>query len=125
MLKWDKEIQNFLLTSLSKSLATNGRHGLNVVPVSSLEVIDDQIWLFDFFMNKTAQNIESEAEVALVCWTGAKGYQFKGKAQQFYDGEQFDAALAIAAIKFPNRKLQGLIIITVNKIWNVSIENND
>ena len=65
----EKHIEEFILQADSKALATHGTKGINVIPVSSLKIIDGDIWLINYFMDKTLENILENKEVSLVCWS--------------------------------------------------------
>ena len=56
----DPHIKELLLTAQSKALATYSEYGLNVVPVSVLRMIDEDIILVNYFMDKTLKNIQEK-----------------------------------------------------------------
>lgn len=105
----------------SKALATTGPHGLNVVPVSSIRLVDNQIWLFDYFMNKTRENILSSSEVSLVYWYVMNGHQIKASAQYFSEGELFDEACVWVEKMHPGRTLNGLVVLTPTAVHDISL----
>lgn len=108
-------------SATAKALATQGPAGLNVVPVSVIKIVNDQIWLFDFFMNKTAENLKNDAsEIALTCWNGMSGIQIKATAIYLATGDQYDAAKRQMLVEFPDRTLKGLIILTPSKYYDIS-----
>ncbi len=121
MLSFDDTIKNLLLTANAKALATYGPWGLNVVPVSVLQVHENQIWLFDFFMHKTVANIQVNSQISLVFWSGLRGYQVKGRVDYQVSGGNFNQALQYVAKNYPERKLKGLLILTVDEVWDVSV----
>ncbi len=86
-------IASFLSSAEAKAMATNGPSGINVVPVSMIKVADEAIWLFDFFMDKTVKNIQTEPKVALTAWTGMTGVQIKGVITYITSGEDFEEAV--------------------------------
>ena len=88
----EKHIEQFILQANSKALATFGSNGLNVVPISSIKIVDEQLWLINYFMDKTLKNILENQDVSLVCWSGMFGYQIKGQAAYVEEGEKFDQA---------------------------------
>ena len=59
----------------AKGLATFGPHGIHAVPVSVVAVEGNKIYLYNFFMNKTVDNLYSESEVVLNVWSGLEGVQ--------------------------------------------------
>jgi predicted pyridoxine 5'-phosphate oxidase superfamily flavin-nucleotide-binding protein len=113
-------IRDVLTTANAKAFATNGIAGINVVPVSMIRVNDHTIWLFDFFMDKTIQNLGVKAPVALTAWTDMKGIQIKADAQYITDGDEFTEAVAWVKEQNPARVVKGLIILTPTKIHDIS-----
>ena len=113
-------ISDVLTTAAAKAFATYGNTGINVVPVSMIRVNDDTIWLFDFFMDKTVQNLDVKAPVALTAWTDMKGIQIKADAQYVTEGVEFMEAVAWVKEQNPARVVKGLIILTPTKIHDIS-----
>lgn len=113
-------IRDVLSTAAAKAFATYGNTGINVVPVSMIRVNDDTIWLFDFFMDKTVQNLDVKAPVALTAWTDMKGIQVKADAQYIMDGDEFTEAVVWVKEQNPARVVKGLIILTPTKIHDIS-----
>lgn len=113
-------ICDILTTATAKALATNGSAGINVIPVSMIKVNDDTIWLFDFFMDKTTQNLRTDTQVALTAWTDMKGVQVKADAQYCTEGDAFMEAVAWVKEQNPARTVKGLIILTPTKIHDIS-----
>ncbi len=120
----DKHIEQFILEATSKALATNGEHGINVIPVSTIKVVDGNIWLINYFMDKTLQNIESNKNVALVCWLKMMGYQIKGKIEVFTEGEKFEEAVKWVKEILPDRTVKGLLILQPKEIFDISPTKN-
>jgi predicted pyridoxine 5'-phosphate oxidase superfamily flavin-nucleotide-binding protein len=104
----------------AKALATQGPAGLNVVPVSMVRVNPDNIWLFDFFMDKTAANLKQDKAVALTTWTNMIGVQIKAEAEYLTEGEDFDEAVAWVATQNPDRVVKGLIVLKPTDVYDVS-----
>lgn len=121
MLNFTPKIKNFVLNASSKALATIGTKNLNVVPVSTVQVHNDKIWLFDYFMHKTTANIKTNSQVALACWNGLQGFQIKGQARYFENGEQFERAKDYVHTIHPDRTLKGLIILDVTEVFDISV----
>lgn len=112
---------NVLKQYPNMALATKNRAGyLNVVPVSVLEIDEGKVLLFDFFMDKSRQNIQDTGTVALTCWYGLDGFQVKGHACYISSGSIFEKYLPIMHEKFPNRILRGVISITVTESHSVA-----
>jgi predicted pyridoxine 5'-phosphate oxidase superfamily flavin-nucleotide-binding protein len=113
-------IREVLTTAAAKALATNGDMGINVIPVSMIKVNNDTIWLFDFFMDKTAQNLHTDSRVALTAWTDMKGVQIKANANYNTEGAEFAEAVSWVREQNPARVVKGLIILTPTKIHDIS-----
>jgi Pyridoxamine 5'-phosphate oxidase len=111
---------DILTTATAKAFATNGNAGINVIPVSMIKVNDDTIWLFDFFMDKTAQNLYTDTQVALTAWTDMKGVQIKASANYCTEGDAFTEAVIWVKEQNPARIVKGLIILTPTKIHDIS-----
>lgn len=104
----------------SRAIATVGSDGVNVVPVSMAWVKDNEIWLFNFFMGKTIENIKQNPKVALSCWNGLEGIQVKGEVVYETEGDRFDSAVDWVATQNPDRVTKGLLIITPTDFFNIS-----
>lgn len=114
-----KEIVESIQKAEHKALATFCGE-VNVVPVSVLEVVDGNIWLFNFFMDKTAKNICAEPSAALALWRGMEGVQLKGKVTHEESGENFERAKAKMKEKFPERVLKGLLIFKPEVVYDLT-----
>lgn len=114
------KVTETLTTATAKALATNGAHGVNVVPVSMIKVNDDSIWLFNFFMDKTAVNITENSAVALTAWTEMVGVQVKADASHVTEGEIFEEAVAWAKTQNPDRVTKGLLILKPTAVFDIS-----
>ncbi len=105
----------------AKALATYGPAGLNVVPVSVVTIEDGRIWLYNFFMDKTIQNITSEnTPVALTCWDGLVGIQIRAHATYITEGAQYDTAVIQMQEQFPDRILAGILVVTPDEYYDIS-----
>lgn len=114
------EIIDLLLNADSKALATTGPNGLNVVPVSTIRIVDGKIWLMNYFFRKTIENIVADTRVSLVGWKGFDGYQVKGNILYVTEGPQFDDAKAWVAQNLRDRVVTGLLILTPESIYSIS-----
>lgn len=111
----------FLLLAASKALATISREGVvNVVPVSSIKVLDGKILLVNYFMDKTLENILANPDVSLVAWTKMIGYQVKGSAQYKTSGDTFDMVVAWIREMLPERTVHGVVIIEPTEIFDIA-----
>lgn len=113
-------IRKVLETASAKALATMCTENINVVPVSMIRVNDTNIWLFDFFMDKTANNICAHSACALTAWEGMKGIQIKGDVTYVKDGDIFDESVEWVKTQNPNRVVKGLLIIEPKTVFDVS-----
>jgi predicted pyridoxine 5'-phosphate oxidase superfamily flavin-nucleotide-binding protein len=102
----EKHIKQFILTADSKALGTISSEGIiNVVPVSSIKVINEKIVLVNYFMDKTLENIKSNNQVSLVVWSKMIGYQIKGTVEYLTNGSVFDEIVLWIRETIPSRRL--------------------
>lgn len=113
-----------ILQADSKALATSGKHGINVVPVSTVRVVGNKILLMNYFLHKTLENLLEEPWAAFACWKGLEGYQIKGTIEYIADGEQFEEAKRWIVENVANRTLLGLLIMTPQEVHNISPGEN-
>jgi predicted pyridoxine 5'-phosphate oxidase superfamily flavin-nucleotide-binding protein len=113
-------VKETLAKATAKALATDGPHGINVVPISMIKVNNDSIWLFDFFMNKTVLNIATNTSVALVAWTDMAGIQVKAEASYITQGAEFESAVNWVLTQNPNRVTKGLLVLKPTAVFDVS-----
>lgn len=103
-----------------RALASFDGERVNVVPVSMARVHAGQVWLFDFFMQKTKDNVASRREVALACWNGLVGVQLKAEVAYVTSGSDFDAAVAWVAERNPSRIVKGLLKLSPHTVFDIS-----
>ena len=114
-------VVSFLLSATSKALATTSAQGLiNVVPVSSIRVVDGRIILVNYFMGKTLDNILAHPEVALVAWKDMIGYQIKGTAHYETSGALFDEVVKWVTETIPGRVVKGIVSITPTELYDIA-----
>lgn len=113
-------ITTFLETAAAKALASTGTDGVNVISVSMIKVNTDSIWLFDFFMDKTAKNIQADPAVALSAWTAMTGVQIKADVTYITEGPEFDDAVIWAKNNNPKRVVKGLLTLKPKAIFDIS-----
>ncbi len=118
-----QDVEQILLFAEAKALATVVNNELNVVPVSSVKVVDNKIWLIDYFFDKTRSNIQQNPKAALTFWIGLRGYQIKANTTYLTQGEDFNAATDWIAEIHPNRIVKGLLVLEVQEIFDISIHN--
>lgn len=116
----EKHIEEFILSAEAKALATYANSSLNVIPVSSIKIVDGKIWLINYFMDKTLSNVLGSKVVALVCWRKMMGYQIKGNVSYVTEGQDFDEAIKWIKSILPTRIVKGLIILIPEETHDVS-----
>ena len=109
-----------ILQADNKALASYGKHNINVVPVSTIRIVDNKILLMNYFLKKTLDNIVKNPHIALSCWKGLSGYQIKGTVEYIEDGDIFEEAKEWVKRNVQNRTLKGLLIITPENVYNIS-----
>ena len=118
-----QEVKDFLLYAEAKALATSCKDDINVVPVSSIKIVENEIWLIDYFFNKTRNNIKNNPTVSLTAWTGLRGYQVKATANYVLKGKKYEIAKNWISNIHPNRIIYGVILLKPTKIFDISIHN--
>lgn len=119
-MQFSNTIITVIETAEAKALATMVNGDLNVVPVSMIRVLPAAIWLFDFFMDKTAENIKTSPQIALTTWSGMKGIQIKGTASYITEGSLFLEAVDWVKAQNPERITKALIVINPERIYDIS-----
>ncbi len=119
-MEFSQKIIDALLHAEGKALATTGKHGINVVPVSTVRVEDGKILLMNYFFKKTLENIKEQPQVALTFWSGLEGYQIKGPVEYVDSGAVFEEARNWINNNVDDRTLLGLIVLTPEEIYNIS-----
>ncbi|MFW6210112.1 MAG: pyridoxamine 5'-phosphate oxidase family protein [Patescibacteria group bacterium] len=113
------EITAILAEAEHAALATNGPHGLNVVPISVFAVSDGAVEICHFFLRKTIENVAAEPAAAFTAWTGFAGVQVKGEITISTSGEHFRAVTAQMQERFPERTLQAVLRLTPTAVYTV------
>jgi predicted pyridoxine 5'-phosphate oxidase superfamily flavin-nucleotide-binding protein len=97
-MKMSKEIQETINGNLVH-LATASKEGKpNVVPVGGIRAISDsELLIVDVLFDKTKKNLLENSQVAIAVealgkGTPPRGYQLKGRAKIFTNGEMFERA---------------------------------
>jgi len=121
-MEFNTQVRVTLENGVSKALATSSLDGnINVVPISDAVIVDEKIWIFNYFFEKTIKNIHENPNVSIVAWSGLMGFQIKAKANYFTEGENLDLALAWVASKYPNRVLNGVVVLDIVEIFDISV----
>ena len=119
-MKLENTIIEMVLNAEAKALATCDSDELNVVPVSTVKIIDDKIILVNYFMGKTLKNIQNNSKVALACWSGLSGCQIKASAEHQTEGKLFDDIKSWVAEILPSRIVKGIIILNPDEVYDIS-----
>jgi len=101
------------------ALSTVDNKGIpNVAAIASKKIIDDNtIMTIDTFHKKTLSNIKNNGNVALAMWKDSEGYQIKGIATHYTDGEIFEEGKKWILKLKPKKIVKGVIIIKVTDIY--------
>ncbi len=110
----------YLTAAEGKALATCGKEGVSVVPVSSLKLIDEKIILVNYFFNQSLTNIEQNPKVALAAWIGLEGCRVEATAEHVTEGEVFDEVVAWIKETLPERVVKGVLILTPTAFYDIS-----
>jgi uncharacterized pyridoxamine 5'-phosphate oxidase family protein len=121
-MKIPENVKEILLNAEGKSLATSSRGKINVIPVSTIKIVNDKIWLVNYFMDKTLENILENNEVALACWKKLEGYQIKGQATYIFDHKDKSLQETVKWISeiLPERVVKGFLILEPIEIFDIS-----
>lgn len=109
-----------LETAEAKALGTCCKGDVNVVPVSTLKVVDDRIWLMNYFMGQTLANVCENPKVALACWKGLQGIKIKADVEQVSNGTVFEEAKAWVKKVAPSRTLKSVLVLTPTAVYDVA-----
>jgi len=101
------------------ALSTVDENGVpNVSAIASKKIIDDKtIMTIDTFHKKTLQNIKQNGNIALAMWKDSVGYQIKGKATHYTEGDVFEEGKAWILTLKPQKIVKGVILIKVTEIY--------
>ena len=114
-----KEVKDFFEQVPVMAFSTVDQNGIpNVSAIASKKIIsDDTIITIDTFHNKTLQNIKQNRNVAIAMWKDAVGYQVKGKAILYTEGNIFEKWKAwILKIK-PKKIVKGVVEIKITDVF--------
>lgn len=115
-----KDVEELILNAEAKALGTWSGKEVNVVPVSTIRIVDGKIWLINYFLNKTLENILTYKQVSLSCWKGFVGYQIKGSVSYHTEGFLFEEASVWIKGILPDRVVRGLMVISPEKIFTLT-----
>jgi len=124
-MKLQPEVTDILLNADGKALATfSSDTGINVVPVSSIKIENDQIILVNYFFRQSLKNIMDNPQVSLAAWKGLEGFQIKATGEHLTEGSQFDEVVKWVAQTLPDRVVKGIIVLTPTAVFNVSANSD-
>ena len=118
-MKIPQEIKEFFEQVPVMALSTVDENGIpNVSAIASKKIIDDStIWTIDTFHKKTLHNIKQNGNIALAMWKDSVGYQIKGKATHYTEGEIFGKGKEWILTLKPQKIVKGVIEIKVTEIY--------
>ena len=122
MVKMPADVKETLEKQKPVPIATASRSGIpNVVFVGLLKIIDDEtLMIADNFFYKTAQNLEENPKISILCYNSEskKSFQIKGNVTVTKEGPDFDAMRAW--VHGINNKLpaKSCAIVKITEIYN-------
>ena len=98
------------------ALATINKEGdPYVIAVAYVKIKDDKIVITNNYMKKTIDNLKNCPNISLVVWNKDwKGYQIKGKAEYFEEGEWLEFVKKIPENK--DEPCKGALVVEINNI---------
>lgn len=98
------------------ALATSDQNGNpHVIAVAYVKVKDEKIVITNNCMETTIKNLKKNQNVCLAVWDKKwKGYQIKGKAKYFEEGDWYNFVKSLKENK--NEPCKGAIVFEVNEI---------
>ncbi len=114
-----KEIKDFFEQVPFMALSTVDENGIpNVSAIASKKIIsDDTVLTIDTFHDKTLHNILLNGNVAIAMWKDSVGYQIKGKAKVYTQGDFFESGKEWILKTKPQKIVKGVIEIKVTEIY--------
>ena len=125
-MKIPQEVKDFFEQVPIMALSTVDKNGIpNVSAIASKKIIDKEtIWTIDTFHKKTLENIIQNGNVAIAMWKDGIGYQIKGKAIHYTQGEIFEKGKAWILTLKPQKIVKGVIEIKVTDIFYLTPDYN-
>ncbi len=115
-----ENIVDCILNAEGKALGTSLSGVINVVPVSTVKVVDDKILLVNYFLNKTLKNIQENPSVSFTCWRGLEGYQIKASVEHITEGDLFEDIKKWVGEILPDRTVRGVLVLTPTEMFDVT-----
>lgn len=125
-MKITQEVKEFFKQVPVMAISTVDKNGVpNVAAIASKKVIDDNtILTIDTFHNKTIENIKQNKNVALAMWKDSEGYQIKGKATLYTEGEIFEKGKKWILELKPQKIVKGVMVIEVTDVFYLTPNYN-
>jgi predicted pyridoxine 5'-phosphate oxidase superfamily flavin-nucleotide-binding protein len=122
MVKMPAEVKETLEKQKPLPIATASKAGVpNVVFIGMWKIVDDEtIMIADNFFYKTAQNLEENPKISLLCYNSEnkKSFQIKGSASVIKEGEKFEQMrkwVQGVNVKLPAKSC---VMVKVEEIYN-------
>ncbi|MEA3504048.1 MAG: pyridoxamine 5'-phosphate oxidase family protein [Bacteroidota bacterium] len=109
------------------ALSTVDSNGMpNTVVIGSKKIVDSNtVWTIDTFHNKTKENILNNGNVSIALWKGKEGYQIKGKAKYYSEGDVFEKGKNWILKYKPTKIVKGVIEIKITEVFSLSPNYNE
>jgi len=118
-MKIPKEVKELFDQVPVMALSTVDKSGMpNVSAIASKKIVDsDTLITIDTFHRKTLDNINHNAHVAIALWKDGVGFQIKGRAEHYTQGEIFESAKKWILKTKPKKIVKGVILIKVEEVY--------
>jgi hypothetical protein len=121
MVKLTEDMKESIANVRPLPLATASKDGIpNVIPIGMCKLVDDAtIWIVDNYFLKTRNNLEENPKASLYIWgEGSKGcFQIKGDVEIKTEGDDYDAAYAMAKEKGEKYPAKALIVMKITDVF--------
>lgn len=122
----NKKVIEFFKQVPVMALATVNNNGIpNVSAIASKKIIDNNtILTIDTFHKKTLQNIKDNGNVSIAMWNDGVGYQIKGVAKYYTNGDIFEKGKEWILKTKPKKIVKGVILINVTETYYLTPDYN-
>jgi hypothetical protein len=121
MVKLTEDMKESIANVRPLPFATASKDGIpNVIPIGMCKLVDDTtIWIVDNYFLKTRNNLEENPKASLYVWgEGSKGcFQIKGDVEIKTEGDEYDAAYAMAKEKGEKYPAKALIVMKITDVF--------
>ncbi|WP_462272801.1 pyridoxamine 5'-phosphate oxidase family protein [Methanohalophilus sp.] len=121
MVKLTEDMKESIANVRPLPFATASKDGIpNVIPIGMCKLVDDAtIWIVDNYFLKTRNNLEENPKASLYVWgEGSKGcFQIKGDVEIKTEGDDYDAAYAMAKEKGEKYPAKALIVMKITDVF--------